>query len=159
MVFDGSSNSLGNGIDVVIISLEGFHTPFTARLCFNCTNNMVEYEVCILGLKATIDLRIKLLSVYGDSALVISQVKGEWDTKHPNLIPYKELVLNLIPYFEEVTFEHILREGNQLADALATMSSMFKVRWDNEAPRITVKIFDEPAHYCEIDTDGVEEKP
>ena len=100
MVFGGTSNALGNGIGVVVISREGGHTPFSARLYFNCTNNMVEYEACILGLKAAIDLRIKFLDVYGDSALVISQVKGEWDTKHPNRIPYKELVLTLIPYFE-----------------------------------------------------------
>ena len=95
---------------------------------------MAEYEACIMGIKAAIDLRIKFLQVYGDSALVISQIKGEWDTKHPNLIPYREHVLSLIPYFEEITFDHIPREENQLADALATMSSMFKVRWDNEAP-------------------------
>ena len=54
-------------------------------------NNMDEYEACILGLKDAIDLRIKHLDVFRDSALVISQVKGEWDTKHPNLIPYKKL--------------------------------------------------------------------
>ena len=89
MVFDGASNALGNKIGVVIISPEGCHTPFTARLCFDCTNNMAEYEACILGLKVAIDLRIKFLRVYEDSTLVISQVKGEWDTKHPNLIPYK----------------------------------------------------------------------
>ena len=35
---------------------------------------------------------------------------------------------------------------------------MFKVIWNNEAPRITVKRFDEPAHCYEIDTDDVEEK-
>ena len=39
------------------------------------------------------------------------------------------------------------------------MSSMFKVKWDNEAPRIIVKRFYEPAHFYEIDIDGVEEKP
>ena len=77
MVFDGASNALDNSIGVVIISPEGCHTPFTARLCFNCTNNMDEYEACIMGLKAAIDLRIKFLSVFGDSALVINQIKGE----------------------------------------------------------------------------------
>ena len=76
---------------------------------------------------------------------MISQIKGEWDTKHPNLIPYKEYVLTLLPHFEEVTFEHFPREENQLADALATVSSMFKVRWDNEAPQITIERLDEPA--------------
>ena len=90
MVFDGAFNALGNEIGDVIIYPEGWYTPFTVRLCFDCVNNMAEYEACILGLKAAIDLRIKFLSVYGDSALVISQFKGEWDTKHPNLIPYKE---------------------------------------------------------------------
>ena len=81
-----------------------------------------------MGIKATIDMRIKFLDVYGDSALVISQIKGEWDTKHLNLIPYRDYVLTLIPYFEEITFEHIPREDNQLVDTLATMSSKFKVR-------------------------------
>ena len=84
MVFDGASNALGNEIGAVIVSPEGCHTPFTARLCFNCTNNMAEYEVCILCLKSAIDLRIKHLNVFGDSTLGISQVKGDWDTKHPN---------------------------------------------------------------------------
>ena len=77
MAFDRASNALGNGVGVVIIFPEGYHTPFTSRLCFDCTNNKAEYEACILGLKASIDLRIKFLSVYGDSALVITQVKGE----------------------------------------------------------------------------------
>ena len=107
---------------------------------------MAEPEACIMGLKAAIDLRIKFLSVFEDSSLVISQIKGEWHTKHLNLIPYKEYVLTLISYSEEITFEHIPREENQLADALATMSSMFKVIWDNEAPRIAVKTLDESAH-------------
>ena len=106
MVFEGASNALGNGIGDVIISPEGCYTPFIARICFNCTNNMAEYETCIMGLKAAIDLRIKFLNVFGDSTLVISQIKGEWNMKHPNLIPYKEHVLTLIPYFEEITLEH-----------------------------------------------------
>ena len=72
MVFEEAPNVLGNRIGVVIISPEGCHTPFTARLYFDYTNNMAEYEACILGLKAAIDLRIKFLSIYGDSTLVIS---------------------------------------------------------------------------------------
>ena len=64
MYFDGASNALGNGIGAVIISSEGCHTPFTARLCFNCTNNMAEYEACIMGLRAAFNLRIKFLSVF-----------------------------------------------------------------------------------------------
>ena len=54
---------------------------------------------------------------------------------------------------------NISREENHLADALATMSSMFKVRWDNEAPRITIERLDEPAHCFEIDIKEIADKP
>lgn len=74
LVFDGTSNAQGNGIGELITSLTSFHLSFTSRLSFACTNNMKEYEACIFGIEATIDLRIKILEVYGDSALVISQV-------------------------------------------------------------------------------------
>ncbi|XP_050897915.1 uncharacterized protein LOC127104803 [Lathyrus oleraceus] len=128
LVIDGAFNALGNGVRRVITSPTSFHVPFTSRICFDCTNNMVEYEACIYGIEPAIDMRIKILEVYGDSALVINQVNGNWETRNENLIPYKEHVLKLIPYFDQITFEHIPREENHLADALATLSSMFKVK-------------------------------
>ena len=39
------------------------------------------------------------------------------------------------------------------------MSSMFKVKWDNEAPQVTMERMDEPAYCQEIDTEEVVEKP
>lgn len=128
LMFDSASNAQGNGIGAAIISPICFHLPVTTSLCFGFTNNMAEYEVCIFGIEATIDLRIKILEVYGDSALVIIQVKGDWETRDHKLISYKEHVLNLIPYFDEITFHRIPREENYLADSLATMSSTFKVK-------------------------------
>ncbi|XP_050908909.1 uncharacterized protein LOC127122651 [Lathyrus oleraceus] len=119
---------------------------------------MAEYKACIYGLKATIDLRIKILEVFGDSTLVISQVKGDWETRDSKLIPYKEHIRKLTPYFDEISFHHIPREENQLADALATLASMFKVKWKNEAPPIQVDHLDEPAHCLEIKADP-EDKP
>ncbi|XP_050897088.1 uncharacterized protein LOC127103892 [Lathyrus oleraceus] len=156
LVFDGASNAHGNGIGEIITSQTGFHLSFTTRLCFECTNNMAEYEACIFGIEAAIDLMIKILEVYNDSALLISQVKGDWEARDHKLIPYKEHVLKLIPYFDEVTFNHILIEENQLVDALTTFSSMFKVKWKNEALTFDLNYFDEPAHYlaAEDEVDG-----
>src|ERR1051325_11979983 len=111
---------------------------------------VAEYEACIFGIEAAIDLRIKILAVYGDSALVISQINRNWETRHPNLIPYREYVMKLIPYFKEITFDHISREENNLADALATLASMFKVKWANEAPSITIQRLVKPAFCFEI---------
>src|SRR4051812_15565129 len=69
LIFDGASNAHCHGIGVVIITLQGSHFPFTARICFDCTNNIAEYEACIMGLEEALNLRIKILDVYGDSAL------------------------------------------------------------------------------------------
>ena len=71
MYFDGASNALGRSVGAVLISPEGNHCPFTAKLSFDCTNNVAEYEACVLGLQAAIEKKIMSLTVYGDSALVI----------------------------------------------------------------------------------------
>ncbi|XP_050914864.1 uncharacterized protein LOC127129782 [Lathyrus oleraceus] len=119
---------------------------------------MAEYEACIYDIEAAIDLRIKILEVCGDSALVISHVKGDWETPDIKLIPYKKHIRKLIPYFDEISFHHISREENQLADALAILASIFKVKLKNEAPTIHIDHLDEPIHCLEIEADP-DDKP
>ena len=77
LYFDGASNILGHGIGAILISPKGEYYPFTTRLNFDYTNNVVEYEACIMGLQAAIDKKVKILKVYGDSALVIYQLRGD----------------------------------------------------------------------------------
>ena len=50
MYFDEASNALGRGVGVVLIFFEGNHCLFTAKLSFECTNNVVKYEAFVLGL-------------------------------------------------------------------------------------------------------------
>lgn len=158
LVFNGASNAQGHGIGAIITSPEGFHIPFIARLCFKCTKNMAEYEGCIFGIEAAIDLRIKILKVYKGLALLISQIKGECETRDHKLIRYKKHVLKLTPYFDKITFHHILMEENKLAGVMATLSSMFQVKWANKAPSIRIKHLDEPAYYLETEGE-TDDKP
>ncbi|PKI49530.1 hypothetical protein CRG98_030067 [Punica granatum] len=58
MYFDGAVNSTGSGIGAVLISLDGRYYPVAAKIDFPCTNNVAEYEACILGLQAAIDFKI-----------------------------------------------------------------------------------------------------
>jgi len=46
-----------------------------------------------------------------------------------------------------VTFQHISREENQLADALATLSSMFEISQEGELPMIKMKSHEQPTYY------------
>ena len=73
--FDGVSNALGHGVGAVLLTPDNQCIPFTARLGFDCMNNMGEYEACALRIQAAIDFKVKLLKVYRDSALVIHQLR------------------------------------------------------------------------------------
>ncbi|XP_016681305.2 uncharacterized protein [Gossypium hirsutum] len=125
--FDGASNALGNRIGAILVSPNGDYHPFTSKLDFDCTKNMADYEACIIDIREAIERKIKTLEVYEDSALVIYQLKGEWETRDPKLIRYQILVLELIEEFDNITFCYLPREENQMADALATLASMIKV--------------------------------
>jgi len=70
LFFDGASNVMGHGIGAVLISPENQYIPVTARLCFDRTNNIAEYEACAMEIQAAIEYRVNILEVYGDSALV-----------------------------------------------------------------------------------------
>ncbi|XP_039062809.1 uncharacterized protein LOC120207427 [Hibiscus syriacus] len=72
--FGGASNTLEYEIGVILVSHNGEHYPFTSQLNLDCTNNMDEYESFVFGIKASIECEVKILKVYGDSALVIYQL-------------------------------------------------------------------------------------
>ena len=75
MYFDGAANQSGFGTGILLISPQGDHIPISVRLAFSdhhrLTNNIVEYEVCIIGLETTLDLGVRQLEIHGDSYLVI----------------------------------------------------------------------------------------
>ena len=77
MYFDGATNQNGSGIGALLTSPKGTHIPFSGRLNFPATNNATEYEACIMGLQVALGLGVKELEVYGDSALIISQIQNK----------------------------------------------------------------------------------
>ena len=63
---------------------------------------MAEYEACALGIQVAIDFNVKLLKVYRDSALVIHQLRGEWETRDHKLIPCQAYIKKLAEFFDDV---------------------------------------------------------
>ncbi|XP_010319982.1 uncharacterized protein [Solanum lycopersicum] len=97
-----------------------------AKLRFNCTNNMAECEACIVGLKIAIGINVYELLVIGDSDLLIHQVYREWAVKNPKIVHYVQYVQKLCKRFHKIEFRHTPRIQNELADTLATITSMIK---------------------------------
>ena len=75
MYFDGATNHSGYRIGVLLISPHGEHIPRLVHLAFvdryPATNNIVEYEACILGLEIELELGIRRMEIFDDSNLVI----------------------------------------------------------------------------------------
>ncbi|XP_016731110.1 uncharacterized protein [Gossypium hirsutum] len=157
--FDGASNAMGNGIGAVLVSPNGDYYPFTSKLDFDCTNNMAEYEACIMGTRAATERKIKILEVYGDSTLVIYQLRGEWETRDPKLIRYRKLVLELIEEFDSVTFCYLPRDENQMANALATLASMIKVNKSEDMKPIQISIYEASAPCYSIEEEENDDHP
>ncbi|XP_070020346.1 uncharacterized protein [Nicotiana sylvestris] len=74
LFFDGDANIKGVGIGAVLVSETGHHYPVTAQLYFYCTNNMAEYEACIMGLRLVVDMGIQEVLVLGDSNLLVWEI-------------------------------------------------------------------------------------
>ena len=76
------------------------------------SNNEAEYEACIAGLEAALELGTKRLDVIEDLNLVVSQAKGDWKVKEEKMRIYHQILDALIPRFEKLNFTHLLRENN-----------------------------------------------
>lgn len=74
MFFDGAANFKGVGIGEVLISESVQHYLASGKIRFPYTNNMAEYEACIIGIRMAVDMNIKELLVIGDSDLLMHQV-------------------------------------------------------------------------------------
>ncbi|XP_057982403.1 uncharacterized protein LOC131167626 [Malania oleifera] len=151
MLFDGAVNVWGHRIGVVLMSPKGKHYLVIAKLTFTCTNNITEYEACILGLKAAIDQGIKELAVKGDSTLVIHQLTREWETQDSKLVPYQEYIQEMIKEFDNISFSHLPRENNLIPNALATLAALFKVEPRMEIELMWIRVQSEPAHFVVIE--------
>jgi len=81
------------------------------------TNNQAEYQSLKFGLEEAQKLGARKVEAYMDSLLVINQMKGVFKVKNRDLWPIHEAIKQLIENFEKVTFTHIPRELNKLADS------------------------------------------
>ena len=120
--FDGCSK--GNpgraGAGAVIYNGEGTHLASISHFVGEKeTNNVAEYTGLIVGLTAALQLHIKHVIVKGDSQLVIKQMTGLYQVKSPTLNTLYKQAKALEKQFDVVTYNHIYRKENAVADTLA----------------------------------------
>lgn len=81
------------------------------------TNNQAEYQSLKYGLEAAKKIGAREVDVYMDSMLVVNQMKGIFKVKNRDLWPIHEAIKEIATNFKKVTYTHVPRELNKLADA------------------------------------------
>jgi hypothetical protein len=99
MYFDGSLNLEGPGVGVLFISPKGDHLKYVLQIHYKASNNDAEYEALIHGPRIAVSLGIKQLIAYGNSKVVIDQVKKACNVKKDSMNAYCPEVRNLQDHF------------------------------------------------------------
>jgi ribonuclease HI len=83
------------------------------------TNNVAEYYGLIASLDYAQQHGIRALRVESDSELLVRQMRGQYKVKSPELRPLYERARKMAQTFASFKIDHVYREQNAEADALA----------------------------------------
>ena len=107
------------GLGVVVTTPGGKVLAQLAEGIGWATNNVAEYRGVIAGLDQALALGARRVRVRADSLLVVNQQNGLWKVRNPALRELWAETRRLAGQFERVIWEHVPRERNRRADALA----------------------------------------
>ena len=79
MYLDVSLNLNAPRAGIYFISPSGDKLRYVLRLHFRASNNTAEYKASLHGLRIAVELGIKCLQVYSDSALIINPLNKDWN--------------------------------------------------------------------------------
>jgi hypothetical protein len=78
LYFDGLACSDGQGIGIVLISLNDAYFEMASRLEYFYTNNQAEYEALLFSLEILESMDVKHVEAFSDSLLIVHQVYGKY---------------------------------------------------------------------------------
>ncbi len=83
------------------------------------TNNVAEYYGLIAAMDYAQSHSIRVLHIESDSELLVKQMRGQYKVKSEDLRPLFERAKKMSQAFDSFRMEHVYREQNREADALA----------------------------------------
>jgi ribonuclease HI len=105
----------------------GVYIDLSIRLEFACTNNQVEYKSLLHGLAFFRDLRARDVDVFGDSNLIVQQIRGVSQCLDGVLNCDRDKCLDIINLFDMFCIKHIPWEKNSRVNRLAQQASSYVV--------------------------------
>ena len=97
--------------------------PHSFLLTEACSNNVAEYQALIIGMEIAQEIGIQKIEVRGDSQLVVKQIKGIYEVRKPDLVPYHQKAIEISSLFRKFDIVHVPRAQNAQANALAGLAA------------------------------------
>jgi ribonuclease HI len=116
---DGSWGTFDAGATTILISPPKIRTYYAARLEFNCTNNIIEYEALLLGLRKLKAMGIRRAVLKSDSQVMTGHINKSSKARDPKLKKYLDIVRRMEASFEGFSVKNIPRGENEHANLLA----------------------------------------
>jgi ribonuclease HI len=116
---DGSWGTFGAGAAAVLVAPSKVKTYFAFKLDFSCTNNIVEYEALLLGLRKLRAMGIRRAILKTDSQVIVGHVDKSSRARDLKLEKYLDAVRRLEASFEGFSVKNSPRGENEHADLLA----------------------------------------
>ena len=107
------------GIGVIIKEESGLFERELWEYIGEASNNVAEYQALLLALREAGKLKPERVSIRSDSELLVRQIEGRYRVKHPRLLELHSQACDLIRTIPSFHIEHVGRESNGQADALA----------------------------------------
>ncbi|MBI4536514.1 MAG: ribonuclease HI family protein [candidate division NC10 bacterium] len=107
------------GLGVAIFRADGEVLERLSRYIGRATNNVAEYRALLLALERAEALGLTDVEIYSDSELLVRQLHGRYQVKHPALRPLFAEAKERLRRFRRAAIHHVPREANAAADALA----------------------------------------
>ena len=105
-------------IGVVIRTAGGAVIAEASETIGVATNNVAEYTALLRGIELARQHGATELQIYGDSELVVRQVRGEYRVKDAGLKPLHAKVSDALGELDSWSIAHVRRERNAHADEL-----------------------------------------
>lgn len=107
------------GVGVFIIGPDGAVAERLHRGIGEATNNVAEYRALLLALERAEALGYTDIEVFSDSELLVRQIQGRYQVRHPALKELYAVARERIGRLRRFGVQHVPREQNAEADALA----------------------------------------
>lgn len=107
------------GVGVVFVGPDGKVMERIHRGIGQATNNVAEYRALLLALERAQALGYTDIEVYSDSELLVRQLQGRYQVKNPALKELYAMARDRIARYRRFAIQHVPREENAEADALA----------------------------------------